>query len=53
MLPNRIHSFLSEKCEAREVSDIHRFGVFAKEGIKKGELIALWGGVHYEQRRSF
>ncbi len=35
---------MSPKCEARESSKIHRFGVFAKQSIKKGELIAIWGG---------
>jgi len=38
------HSYLSPKCEVQKGSEIHRQGVFAKENIKKGELIALWGG---------
>lgn len=45
----RVHSFLSPKCEARTDSPIHRWGVFAKEKISQGELVALWG-VHYELR---
>ncbi|PIY79049.1 MAG: SET domain-containing protein-lysine N-methyltransferase [Candidatus Pacebacteria bacterium CG_4_10_14_0_8_um_filter_43_12] len=40
----RKHSYLSPKCEANNSSKIHRYGVFAKENIQKGELIALWGG---------
>jgi uncharacterized protein len=40
----RKHSFLSAKCEARSDSEIHRRGVFAKDFIKRGELIAIWGG---------
>lgn len=40
----RVHSYLNPKCEARTDSPIHRHGVFAKEKIKKGEIIALWGG---------
>jgi len=43
----RKHSFLSPKCEANNNSKIHRCGVFAKEDIKIGELIAIWGGVCY------
>lgn len=40
----RKHSFLSPKCVATSKSKIHRYGVFAKENIKQGELIAIWGG---------
>lgn len=40
----KIHSYLSNKCEAKQKSKIHRFGVFAKEDIKAGELITIWGG---------
>lgn len=32
----RKHSYLSPKCEVRNNSKIHRYGVFAKEDIKKG-----------------
>lgn len=35
---------MSPKCKAQNNSTIHRYGVFAKEDIKKEELIALWGG---------
>jgi SET domain-containing protein len=38
------HSYLSPKCESRKESKIHRYGVFAQEGIEKSELIAVWGG---------
>ncbi|MBI2041673.1 MAG: SET domain-containing protein [Candidatus Nealsonbacteria bacterium] len=37
------HSYLTPKAEARK-SKIMGKGVFAKEKIKRGELIALWGG---------
>lgn len=37
------HSYLSPKCEVRE-SAIHKCGVFAKEEIKSGELVAIFGG---------
>ena len=40
----RRHSYLSPKCETSNDSKIHRYGVFAKENIQKGELIAIWGG---------
>ena len=40
----RIHSYLSPDCEARTDSKIHRWGVFAKKDIKKGKLVAIWGG---------
>jgi SET domain-containing protein len=38
------HSYLSPKCETRQESKIHRYGVFAKQSIQKSELIAVWGG---------
>ncbi|MHB8630097.1 MAG: SET domain-containing protein [Aggregatilineales bacterium] len=40
----KIPSYLSEACEAHDGSPIHRVGVFAKEYIAEGELIATWGG---------
>lgn len=40
------HSYLSPKCRV-EKSAIHRRGVFAKETIFRGEIIALWGGIVY------
>ena len=40
----RVHSYLNPKCEARTDSKIHRYGVFAKEKVNKGEMVALWGG---------
>lgn len=40
----RRHSFLSPKCYVSRKSKIHKCGVFAKNNIKKGELVAIWGG---------
>jgi SET domain-containing protein len=40
------HSYLSPKCRV-EKSAIHKRGVFARERISRGEIIALWGGVVY------
>ncbi len=40
----RSHSYLSPKCKAIDNSKIHRNGVVAGEDIKKGEMIAIWGG---------
>jgi len=40
------HSYLSPKCRV-EKSVIDRRGVFAKETIARGDIIALWGGVVY------
>jgi uncharacterized protein len=37
-------SYLSPKCKSEKKSPIHRFGVFAVESIRRGELIAAWGG---------
>lgn len=42
----RLHSWVTPKCLVRE-SSIDRWGVFAKESIAKGEVIALWGGRIY------
>jgi SET domain-containing protein len=42
----RRHSYLSPKCCVRQ-SPIHGRGIFAAQGIKKDELIALWGGRVY------
>lgn len=40
----RTHSFLSKKCVIKNGSTIHNFGMFAKEKIKKGELVLILGG---------
>jgi SET domain-containing protein len=40
------HSYLSPKCSTQR-SPIHGWGIFAKQGIARGEMIALWGGVVY------
>lgn len=42
----RTHSFLSNKCEVKK-SQLAGLGVYAKKVIKKGELIAVWGGIIY------
>ncbi len=41
-------SSLSPKCIANKGSKISQNGVFAKENLKKGELIAVWGGYIYD-----
>lgn len=43
-MKKRQHSYLSPKCGAKRSSKIHRYGVFAKEIIQKGDLIVIWGG---------
>lgn len=45
----RIHSFLSPKCRVGK-SKIMGRGVIAKKGIKKNELIAVWGGTIYSDK---
>ena len=39
-----IKSFLSEKVEVRDNSIINQKGIFAKEAIKKGEIVCIKGG---------
>ena len=43
------HSYLSDKVEVR-ASGINRRGVFARAGIKKDEIIAVWGGYIITQK---
>ncbi|GAB4424930.1 MAG: hypothetical protein Kow002_14440 [Anaerolineales bacterium] len=38
------HSYLSPKLEARPLPQKGGYGVFAREFIKKGDLLVLWGG---------
>lgn len=45
----RIHSALSSKCHI-QTSKISGSGVFAKEAINKGEMVAVWGGVIYSKK---
>lgn len=42
----RLHSWLSNKCEV-QTSRLDGFGVFATDGFRPGEVIAIWGGVIY------
>ena len=39
-----IKSFLSEKVEIRDNSNINKKGIFAKEKINKGEIVCIKGG---------
>lgn len=39
-----VKSFLSEKVEIRDNSNINKKGIFAKERIKKGEIVCIKGG---------
>ena len=41
----KLHSYLSEKCSVRTVNN--KTGVFADQDIKKGALVAVWGGIIY------
>lgn len=40
-----ISSFISNKIEIRD-SDIHGKGMFAKEDIKKGEIVYIKGAIY-------
>ncbi len=42
-------SYLSPRCEGRSISELDMNGVFAIQPIKKGELIAMFGGVVMKQ----
>lgn len=39
------HSFLSPKCSVHKAEDRGGHTVFAKEAIRKGELIVVWSGI--------
>ncbi|TSC98433.1 MAG: hypothetical protein Greene101449_933 [Candidatus Peregrinibacteria bacterium Greene1014_49] len=39
----QLYSYLSQKCKAKK-SAINGWGVFARDTINKGELVAAWGG---------
>lgn len=41
-------SFLSSKAESRKKADVSGRGIFALQQIRKGELIAMFGGIVYE-----
>jgi len=39
----RVHGYVCDKVETR-ISPIHGLGLFALKDIKKGEIVAVWGG---------
>lgn len=41
-IPN--YSYLNPKLEKRKLVDKGGYGIFAKDSIQEGELLALWGG---------
>jgi len=43
-MTNPHYSYLSPKCEARASGEKGVCGVFAREPIRKGEVICVWGG---------
>ena len=43
-MTSQIYSYLNPKCSSGEFEEKGGCGVFAREPIKKGELICLWGG---------
>jgi uncharacterized protein len=47
-MPKQPSSYLSSKLEGRPKSDASGNGIFALKPIKKGELVAVFGGVVYE-----
>lgn len=45
---NQPSSYLSSKAESRQKADVSGRGIFALQQIKKGELIAMFGGIVYQ-----
>ena len=43
-MAGQFHSYLNPKCDSGEFEEKGGCGVFAREPIKKDELICLWGG---------
>ncbi|HEX6270884.1 MAG TPA: SET domain-containing protein-lysine N-methyltransferase [Anaerolineales bacterium] len=43
-MTGQYHSYLNPKCESGPLAEKGGCGVFAREPIKKGELLSLWGG---------
>jgi hypothetical protein len=43
-MTGQYHSYLNPKCESGSLEEKGGCGVFAREPIKKGELLSLWGG---------
>jgi uncharacterized protein len=43
-MTGQYHSYLNPKCDSGPLKDKGGCGIFAREPIKKGELLCLWGG---------
>src|SRR4030095_16757715 len=43
-MTGQFHSYMNPKCDSGPFKDKGGCGVFAREPIKKGELLCLWGG---------
>jgi len=43
-MTGQFHSYLNPKCDSGEFEEKGGCGVFAREPIRRGELICLWGG---------
>jgi len=43
-MTGRFYSYLNPKCDSGAFEEKGGCGVFARESIKKGELLSLWGG---------
>lgn len=43
-MTGQYHSYMNPKCQSGPFDEKGGCGVFAREPIKKGELISLWGG---------
>jgi SET domain-containing protein len=44
VVTGQFHSHLSPKLEARPLPEKGGWGVYAREPVRKGELLVLWGG---------
>lgn len=42
---SKYYSYLSPKLEGRNYPEKGGYGVFAREAVQKGEVLAVWGGV--------
>ena len=43
-MTGQFHSYLNPKCDSGPFEEKGGCGVFAREPIRKGELLSLWGG---------